>query len=64
MYTEFKGARTKVITILRRCGGDIGALKEEMEKVCEAPVLVRPGKLMVEGNYVMRLKKWLIGLGF
>ena len=64
VYTEYKGARTKVITILRKCGGDIGALKDEMEKVCEAPVLVRPGKLMVEGNYVMRLKKWLTGLGF
>ena len=64
VYSEYKGARTKVITILRKCGGDIAALKEEMEKVCESEVLVRPGKLMVEGNFVMRLKKWLIGLGF
>lgn len=64
VYTEFKAGRTKVLTILRKCGGDINQLKEEMEKVCGAQVMVRPGKLIVTGNYSMRLKKWLIGLGF
>jgi hypothetical protein len=36
-----------------------------MEKVCGGqPVTVRPGKLVVDGNYHIRLKKWLAGLGF
>ena len=40
-------------------------LKEEMEKVCDnKEVIARPGKLVVEGNYHLRLKKWLSGLGF
>lgn len=64
VYTEFKGGGTKVLTILRKIGGDINALKEEMEKVCETEVMVRPGKLVVAGNYSLRMKKWLIGIGF
>lgn len=40
------------------------ALKAEMEKVCDGKeVTVRPGKLVVDGNYVLRVKKWLTGLG-
>lgn len=64
VYTEYKHGRTKVQTILRKCRGDILLLKNEMEKVCGKPIIVRPGKLVVDGNYNMRLKKWLAGLGF
>jgi large subunit ribosomal protein L49 len=64
VYTEFKAGRTKIVTILRRCGGDVASLRDEMQKVCGTEVIVRPGKLIVNGNYSMRLKKWLIGLGF
>ena len=65
VYTDYKAGRTKVVTILRRCRGDILALKTDMEKVCGGqPVTVRPGKLVVDGNYHIRLKKWLAGLGF
>ena len=64
VYTDYKGGGTKVITILRRCRGDINILKEEMEKVCGEQVIIRPGKLIVDGNFHMRLKKWLAGLGF
>lgn len=39
-------------------------LKSEMEKVVGKEVSIKPGKLVVDGNYHMRLKKWLIGLGF
>lgn len=64
VYTDIKNGLTKKITILRRCRGDIMALKAEMEKVCDGKeVTVRPGKLVVDGNYVLRVKKWLTGLG-
>ena len=39
-------------------------LKEEMEKVCGAPVSVGNGKLVVAGNFHARIKMWLSGLGF
>ena len=65
VYTDFKGqGLTKVITVLKKCGGDINALKADMEKVTGAEVEVRPGKLVVKGNYVRRIKMWLSGLGF
>ena len=64
VYTDYKNGRTKIVTVLRRCSGDIDLLREEMEKVVESHVEVRPGRLHVDGNYHMRLKKWLVGLGF
>ena len=64
VYTELLNGRTKLVTVLRRCKGDVKLLKEEMEKVIGQEVIVRPGKLVTEGNSVLRLKKWLVGLGF
>lgn len=64
VYTDYKSGGNKVITMLRKCKGDIEILKEEMEKVCGSEVEVRPGKLVVNGNHVKRLKTWLTGLGF
>ena len=65
VYTDYKGGRTKVITILRRIRGDIFELQSEMSKVCDGrEVIIRPGKLVVDGNYHARLKIWLSGLGF
>lgn len=64
VYTDFKAGGTKVVTILRKCRGDIEQLREEMEKVVGKPVTVRPGKLVVDGNYHARLKLWLACLGF
>jgi large subunit ribosomal protein L49 len=64
VYTDYKGGRTKVITILRKIKGDVNELKLEVEKVVGKNVEVRAGKLVVVGNYHLRLKLWLIGLGF
>jgi hypothetical protein len=64
VYTAFKGGGTKVVTVLRKCRGDIDVLKEEMEKVCGQPVSVGIGKLVVTGNFHARIKMWLSGLGF
>lgn len=64
IYTDYKHGRTKVVTILRKCKGNIDELKKDMEKVCQKQVEVRPGKLIVDGNYHLRLKQWLSDLGF
>jgi hypothetical protein len=64
VYTDYIAGNTKCITMIRKCSGDIEALKEELEKVTGQFVTVRPGKIFVEGNYDARLKKWLTGLGF
>jgi len=65
VYTDFKGGKTKVVTIVRRIRGDVFELQSEMSKVCDgAYVTIRPGKLVVDGNYHARLKIWLSGLGF
>ena len=65
VYTDYKAGRTKVVTIVRRCRGDINALVEDIQKVCDGKIVnVRPGKVVVDGNYHMRLKKYLAGMGF
>ena len=65
VYTDYKHGRTKVVTILRKIRGDVDVLQSELQKVCEnAPITMRPGKLVIDGNYHRRVKVWLTGLGF
>jgi hypothetical protein len=64
VYTEIVGGGTKKLTVLRKVRGDVAELLSDMEKVVGKPVLLKPGKLVVEGNYHRRLKTWLTGLGF
>lgn len=65
VYTDFVGGgKTKIVTLVRKCSGDIEALKDEIEKVCGTAVIVKPGKLLISGNYHLRLKKYFTGLGF
>jgi hypothetical protein len=65
VYSDYKGGGTKVITIIRRIRGDVFAMQSDMSKVCDGKeVIIRPGKLVVEGNYHARCKMWLAGLGF
>jgi hypothetical protein len=64
VYTDVKGGRTKVITMLCKCSGDIQTLKDDMQKVCDnKEITVRAGKLLVTGDYKSRIKIWLTGLG-
>ena len=56
VYTDYKGGRTKVVTILRRIKGDITLLKSEMEKVVGREVTIRPGKLVVDGNMASKIR--------
>lgn len=64
VYTDYKGGGTKIVTILRKIVGNIDEVKLEVEKVVGKSVEVRPGKIVIDGNYHKRIKLWLIGLGF
>ena len=64
VYTAYKGGNTKVVTIIRKCKGDIQELKNEVEKIVGKSVELHPGKIGVSGNFHRRLKIWLLGLGF
>jgi len=64
VYTDYKGGNTKVITIIRKIKGDVQKLKSDLEKVVGQEVEVRPGKIIVNGNYQKRVTLWLVGLGF
>eukprot|EP01038_Epipyxis_sp_PR26KG_P016393 gene16393-22346_t len=64
VYTDYKGGGTKVVTMIRKCKGDIQELKSEVEKVVGRTAELRPGKIIVNGNFHGRLKVWLTLLGF
>eukprot|EP01039_Chlorochromonas_danica_P012502 gene12502-14315_t len=64
VYTDYKNGRTRVFTIVKKISGDAQELKADMEKVVGQPVEVKPGKLIVQGNFHMRLKRYLLALGF
>lgn len=67
VYTEIKGGgRTKIVTLLKNCKGDINELLGDLQKVVGSSthVELRPGKILINGNFHRRLKIWLIGLGF
>lgn len=64
VYTDFKAGNTKVITIIRNIKGDMNKMKAEVEKVVGKDAALRPGKIVVDGNFHRRLKLWLTGLGF
>lgn len=64
VYTDYKNGRTRIMTIVSKISGDIEALRADMEKVVGNEVQIKSGKLIVQGHYRMRLKKYLLALGF
>lgn len=64
VYTDIKGGKTKVVTLVRKIRGDVHELKSELEKVTGTTVEIKAGRLEVKGNFRKRIKKWLLGLGF
>lgn len=65
VYTDYKNGRTRCLTIVRRFRGDVNELAMEMSRVCDnQPVMVRPGRVEVVGNYYGRVYEWLTRLGF
>ncbi len=64
VFTDFKNGRTKVITIVQKISGNVDELRADMEKVVGKPVEIKSGKLIVHGNFHLRLKKYLLALGF
>jgi hypothetical protein len=64
VYANTIASGTKVVTELRKIKGDITELQNEVEKVVGKSVVLRAGKIIIDGNYKRRLQKWLVGLGF
>jgi large subunit ribosomal protein L49 len=65
VYTDFKNGRTRSLTVVRHVRGDAAAFAEELRRVTGgAEVVVRPGRVEVEGNKAAEVKTWLAGLGF
>jgi len=65
VYTDYKGGRTKVVTVLRKVSGDVSELLVDLRKVCDmSEIEIRPGKVVIYGNYHWRVKFWLARLGF
>jgi translation initiation factor 1 (eIF-1/SUI1) len=64
VYTDYKNGRTRIMTVVSKISGDIEALRADMEKVVGNEVQIKSGKLIVQGHFRMRLKKYLLALGF
>eukprot|EP00614_Pseudopedinella_elastica_P006617 CAMPEP_0172589958 /NCGR_PEP_ID=MMETSP1068-20121228/8472_1 /TAXON_ID=35684 /ORGANISM="Pseudopedinella elastica, Strain CCMP716" /LENGTH=163 /DNA_ID=CAMNT_0013385631 /DNA_START=78 /DNA_END=569 /DNA_ORIENTATION=+ len=64
VYSSYKNANTRVITVLRQVDGDVKMLQQELAKVCGVPVAQKPGRLEVKGHHVNAVREWLVGLGF
>ncbi len=65
VYSDFRNGRSRILTIVRKVGGDSSALRQELRRVLSgARVDVRTGGVEVEGNRVQEVKSWLAGLGF
>jgi hypothetical protein len=66
VYTETKGGGTKKITVIRKIRGDVIEFQKELRKVVDntdIKIEMRPGKIIIHGNYHLRTKAWLVGLG-
>jgi translation initiation factor 1 (eIF-1/SUI1) len=65
VYTDYRNGRTRCMTIVRRFRGDEAELAAELSRVCDnRPVIIRPGRVEVKGNYRGRVCEWLARLGF
>ncbi|OQR82466.1 hypothetical protein ACHHYP_20788 [Achlya hypogyna] len=65
VYRDYRNGRTRIITIVRRYDGDEAELLEELSTVCDgSPVISRPGRLEVVGDYSNKIKQYFTGLGF
>ena len=64
VYTDYRNARSRVLTIVRNIDGDINEMQREMSKLCATPVVQRAGRLEVSGRHTTAVRNWLAGLGF
>eukprot|EP01120_Amphizonella_sp_Union-15-10_P016833 TRINITY_DN9118_c0_g1_i2.p1 TRINITY_DN9118_c0_g1~~TRINITY_DN9118_c0_g1_i2.p1 ORF type:complete len:156 (+),score=23.63 TRINITY_DN9118_c0_g1_i2:39-506(+) len=65
VYSDFRKSGASRLTILRKYGGDVNELKQELSRLLGgAEVIVRPGRMEVKGIHVSDIKLWLKRLGF
>jgi large subunit ribosomal protein L49 len=66
VYTNYRNAGSRIITILRKYSGNEYELLREVRSELgpDAIVDARQGKIIVDGQYSKQLKEWLERLGF
>lgn len=65
VYNQYKHRGYRINTIVRRFQGDVQALAEELETVCQATEMrIRPGSIELKGNHTRTIKLWFEKLGF
>ena len=55
---------SKIVTVVRKYGGDVDALSYAVTRLCESDVQQFHGRIEVKGKHVPKLKKWFGELGF
>ena len=66
VYSAFKNGRTRQLTIVRRCHGDLDELAGALKQLCGTPdVNVHAGRIEVKGLHMGRINSFLENqLGF
>ena len=54
----------KIVTVVRKYGGDVDALSYAVSRLCESDVQQFHGRIEVKGRHTHTLKAWLVQLGF
>ena len=64
VYSDTRSGGSKVVTVLRKYGGDVEALSRTVAKLCKSEVQQFHGRIEVKGKHTRTLKAWLADLGF
>ena len=64
VYSDTRSGGSKVVTIVRKYGGDVHALIRAVQHLCKSDVQHFHGRIEVKGRHTQKLKNWLIELGF
>jgi large subunit ribosomal protein L49 len=64
VFSDIRNGRTNVLTIVRRCAGDLAELKGELEKLTGSLVEIKTNKLEIKGPHTKKVKLWLRHLGY
>eukprot|EP00921_Rhytidocystis_pertsovi_P009352 GHVQ01015049.1.p2 GENE.GHVQ01015049.1~~GHVQ01015049.1.p2 ORF type:complete len:148 (-),score=10.61 GHVQ01015049.1:427-870(-) len=64
VYLKWRKNKTEVFTVLKKIHGNKQILKSELQTICESPVKEQPGWFEVNGNHKVRIKQWLMHIGY
>ncbi|ORY04815.1 hypothetical protein K493DRAFT_296788 [Basidiobolus meristosporus CBS 931.73] len=67
VYSDIKNGGTRFLTIVRRVEGDLDKLRQDLSTVAPSEYITinrRTSQIVVKGNYVREVRKWLTEKGF